>query len=327
MKYFLAALLLATPVTAQQIDGSFNLQRAPDGRIHLNIRNNRDGRGSSNWGRTFERSALAVTSQNGDHITFTIARAPGVFTLEGRGNADRASGWFAFQPNATFRREIEALGFRGVETEDLFVFALDDLTTAKVRQLLGLVADPINTDDLVRMINHGAGVDYVQSMTDLGFRNLTVAEYVRARDHGVTPRFAQEMRQLGMQLPLNELIRSRDHGVTAEYARAMRSAGHDISHDAMVRARDHGVSTEFIAEMTGLGYGQLALDEYIRMRDHGVTSDFVESMQRLGYKELTVNELVKLRDHGITVSYVRRTKELFKELPTVDQLIRYKNRS
>lgn len=317
-------LLLTAPIAAQQLDGSFTLRASTsDDRIQLNLQ---FGDGHSNYGRTLERSEFSDISRSGDRITFALRREPGTFKFEGRGSMDRASGWYDFAPSAEFRREMERLGFRNIESKDLSTFALDGLTIAKVQQLQRLVSNTLDTEELVQLINHGAGVKYVQSMTDRGFKNLSSDDYRRARDHGVSADLAGEIADLGMKLSLDELIRVRDHGVIPEYIRAMRNAGYKLQLEELVRARDHGVTTEFMRRMSALGYDKLPLDEYVRLRDHGVTPDFVESLRALGYTNLSANELVRLRDHGVSANYIQRVKEMLKEKPTVEELIRMRDR-
>jgi hypothetical protein len=326
MRILLVPALLAVFAmpAAAQLEGAFTLTSSTrDNRIQLNLVYED---GHSNHGRMVERSALTDVVRTGERLTFVLRREPGTFTFEGRGSLDRASGWYGFAANQEFRGELERLGYRDIEPKDLFVFALDDLTVGKVRQLQQLVSNKLDTDELVRLINHGAGFNYIQAMTGLGFKNLSSDEYRRARDHGVSESYVREMADLGMKLSLEELIRTRDHGVTAEYVRAIRSAGFQVSHEDLVRARDHGVTPEFLRRMQDFGYQGLPLDEYVRLRDHGVTPDYVQSMRDLGYTKLSSNELVRLRDHGVTASYVRRVKELLKDSPSAEQLIRMRSR-
>ena len=319
----LVALLVTVPAAAQQLDGAFTLRATQEGnRVNINFQY-ADGR--SNWGRTFDRSELSNLSLNGERITFAMRRDAGTFSFEGKGTVDRAAGWYDFSPNADFQRGLEKLGFRDIEAKDMFVFAIEGLTIDGVRQLQRLISDTVDTDGLVRLINHGAGLKYIQAMTDAGFKSLRADEYRRARDHGVSAEFAREMAQLGMTLSLDELVRSRDHGVSTDFVREMRAAGFKLTHDELVRARDHGVSVDFVKRLSQLGHQGLSLADYVRMRDHGVTADFIEEMRDAGYAKLTANELVRLRDHGVTATYVRRVKEMLKDSPSVDQIIRMRN--
>jgi hypothetical protein len=307
---------------AAQLEGAFTLRSVDnDDRLSLNLVYD----GHSSYGRTVARSALTDVLRTGDRITFTLRREPGTFTFDGRGSLDRAAGSYVFAPNQGFAADLAKLGFRGIEAKALFVFALDDLTVAKVRQMQEMVSNALDTEELVQLINHGAGVTYIQAMTDLGFRKLPSDDYRRARDHGVSESFVREMAGLGMKLSLHDLIRSRDHGVTPEYVRAMRSAGLQATPEDLVRARDHGVGAEFLRQMRDLGYDKLSLDEYVRLRDHGVSAEYVQTLRDLGYAKLTTNELVRLRDHGVTASYVRRVKDLLKEAPSVEELIQMRS--
>lgn len=318
-----ALLALTQASTGQQLDGAFTLRAVRDGdRVNVNFQY---AEGRSNWGRTFERSEFSDVARTGDRITFALRREAGTFTFDGRGDMERASGWYGFAPNAQFQRAMEKLGFRGIEPKEMFVFAIDGLTVDGARQLQKLVSDTLDTEGLVQLINHGAGLTYIQAMTNAGFKNLSSDEYRRARDHGVSAEFAREMSDLGMKLSLEELVRSRDHGVNTEYVRAMRNAGYKLSHEELIRTRDHGVSVEYIKRMTALGYGDLPIEDYVRMRDHGVSAEYVESIRDEGYTKLSASELVRMRDHGVTASYIRRVKEMLKESPSVDQIIRMRD--
>src|SRR6185369_9844726 len=183
----LAGLLLAPGKVIAQMQGSWNAEFDGD-RVHLNIRTDLDfesGRrsGGSNYGRTIDASSISGLSRSGERMNFTLKRAAGTFTFEGRGNSDRASGSFEFEPNRTFATDLGKLGFRGVTDANLLVIALENMDQQGVRRLTELVVDDIDTDDLMKMINHGAGLDYVQDMNSLGFSKLSSSDYVRARDH------------------------------------------------------------------------------------------------------------------------------------------------
>jgi len=319
----LASVLAAAPA-ATQLDGAFTLRASDTGdRVNLNLQYGDNGR--SNYGRTLERSALTDVARSGDRVTFTLGRPAGSFAFDGRGTMERAAGSYRFTPSAEFRSQIERLGFKEVDDRALFVFAMDNLSIADVKQLQGLVANALDTPQLVRLINHGAGVRYIQAMNDAGFRKLESDEYRRARDHGVSAEFVAEMTALGVKVPLAELVRLRDHGVSADYVRQMRAAGLDVGHEELVRAKDHGVSAEFVRRMSTLGFQGLPLSDYVRMRDHGVTADFIEAVRAAGLTP-TASEAVRLRDHGVSADYIRRVKEQFKTTPSVEEIIRLRSR-
>src|SRR6185369_9115403 len=149
----LAGLLLAPGKVIAQIQGSWNAEFDGD-RVHLNIRTDLDfesGRrsGWSNYGRTIDASSISGLSRSGGRLSFTLRRAAGTFTFEGRGNSDRASGSFEFQPNRTFANELGTIGFQGVTDANLLVIALENMDQQGARRLRELVADDIDTNDLM----------------------------------------------------------------------------------------------------------------------------------------------------------------------------------
>src|SRR2546423_6199117 len=72
--------------------------------------------------------------------------------------------------------------------------------------------------------------------TDAFFSNLTPDQLIELRDHGITPAFVREMRELGFT---------------------------DLSPDDLVELRDHGVNAAFIREMPNLGFEELTPDELV----------------------------------------------------------------
>jgi hypothetical protein len=144
----------------------------------------------------------------------------------------------------------------------------------------------------------------------------------RARNHGVTPRYITEIRELGYEsLPLDELIRARDHGITPGYIRDLRQLGYRMSMEDLLTARDHGIVPEYIAGLRALGYSDMPAADLIRLRDHGIVPEYVQELNALGYQRISRDDIVRLRDHGVTPDYVRKVKAYGYTNPTIDDLI------
>jgi hypothetical protein len=320
------ALLAGSSVTlgkAQQqepITGSWNARFTPE-RVTLQLSVQFDGTrsvrdddtrsGSSTYSFRVRPEEIRNRTRNADpggaaRTSFQIVREAGAFIFEGREDERRGSGWFRFEPSAAYIAQMRSLGFTDLAGKPVFVFGVQDLTLARVRQLKTLVADPLDTPTLVRMSDHGADAEYVSALATLGYRGLGARALVRAVDHGVTPEYIREMRGEGHQLTLDELVRAVDHGVDAEFARDMKRLGSDaaLTIEELVRARDHGVSSDFVEEMRALGY-RVGMDQLIRARDHGVDVSFVKKLAEAGYKDVPLQSLVRLRDHGVTPAFVR----------------------
>ena len=78
---------------------------------------------------------------------------------------------------------------------------------------------------------------FVRELGDAGHRKLPLDELIRVRDHGVTPEYVREMRQLGHAPPIDELVRVRDHGVDVDFVRGMAALGYDKPADRLAGPR------------------------------------------------------------------------------------------
>ncbi|HUP89078.1 MAG TPA: hypothetical protein VM100_07010 [Longimicrobiales bacterium] len=291
------ALLLVLPILAQDaLRGSWGAEFRGD-QVHLNIRFSR-GSGSSNWGRTYNKSELSDVVRSGDAISFKLVRAPGVFVFRGTEDDRQGGGTWTFTPNASYVQQLEKLGYTNLDTrEHLFVFAVCDLSIDDVKYMETSTGDKLTAARLVKLCNHGVTPEYVRALSAAGYKNLDSEELLRARDHGVTSEYISEMRALGFKLALDDLVKTRDHGVDAEFVRDFSGFG-DLTASHYVKLRDHGVDGEFAKDVRELGYKDVEPDELIKLRDHGVTISYIKRVNREHSRRLDLGEVIRLRDHA-----------------------------
>ncbi|HTR29601.1 MAG TPA: M56 family metallopeptidase [Puia sp.] len=133
---------------------------------------------------------------------------------------------------------------------------------------------------------------------------------IRARDHGVTPEYVAELRQMGYNISLEQAIRLMDHGVSAEFIQTIKKEGFGvISVDKATELLDHGVSAEFIYEIRAEGFANLTLDKAIQLLDHGVTADFIHRVRAAGFPKLTLEQAITLVDHGVNGEFIEKWKK------------------
>jgi beta-lactamase regulating signal transducer with metallopeptidase domain len=138
------------------------------------------------------------------------------------------------------------------------------------------------------------------------------------------PGWLAEIQAAGYRnLTVDQLIRLKEHGVTGEYIRQIRAAGQELSVDDLVRFREHGVTPEFINEVKGTGFKDVKANDLIRLREHGADAAWIRQIQSAGYPDVSLNDIFRLREHGVTPESVRDARNRFKDL-TLDQLIRMK---
>jgi beta-lactamase regulating signal transducer with metallopeptidase domain len=141
------------------------------------------------------------------------------------------------------------------------------------------------------------------SKSDTGKQNLTKADIdllIRAHEHGVTPEYVAELKQLGYSVSLEQAIRLMDHGVSAGFIREIQKEGYaQISLDRAVELIDHGVSADFIHEVKAEGFPNLTLNEAVKLVDHGVNIGFIRDWKKKAGSQLELGDYIKLRDAGI----------------------------
>jgi beta-lactamase regulating signal transducer with metallopeptidase domain len=123
---------------------------------------------------------------------------------------------------------------------------------------------------------------------------------IRAHEHGVTPEYVAELKQLGYTVSLEQAIRLVDHGVSADFIRDIQKEGYaPISLDMAVELIDHGVSADFIHQVKAEGFPNLSLKEVVRLVDHGVDIAFIRGWKKKTDSKLELSDYIKLRDSGI----------------------------
>lgn len=272
-----SVLALACPpraFAAEPFKGSWTMSSSGQpGMVHFALMHRMHG-GNSNHSTDWpvgEFLGVDLTAAGKHDVTFHITRDAGRFDCEGYLKDSEGAGLFTFSANPQYPKDMQALGFTGIDQEKQFAMAVTDVTV-----------------DFARQIKR-------ENLTDLDIDKLMAFRIFR-----VDSRFIHALRAEGLTArDSGKLIAFRVHGVTPELVRAMRSSGLETSEDRLIAFRVHGVTPEFIAEVRKLGYENPSSDQLIAMRVHGVTPEFITRMKSRGLKDLSIEKMVSLRVHGI----------------------------
>jgi hypothetical protein len=228
-----------------------------------------------------EREVPALGDRRSDGpIHFTLSRDAGRFDFTGEVSNGRGRGDFTFAPSADFVSGMQQLGYARVSDEDVWRFAMHDVTRT-----------------------------YVSDFKKAGYQ-LDTSELIKSRIHDATPAFAEQVKQEGFgRQEIDELVKMRIHGVTPEFIKSWSDLGYkNLSIEDLVKMRIHGVTPEFVHELSDLGYKNLSIDDLVKMRIHGVTPDYIRKMKELGYPNIKVDRLVQFRIHGVDEDLIRSAK-------------------
>ncbi len=273
-------LLLGTlaPALADEYTGTWTLEHSSQpGSVQLGLRYQKiTATGNSEWD---ESRSVAWTDlhgitnadldSNGEQKSFSVGRDAGTFQAQGSLSHGHGAGTWTFAPSASFGEQLRRRGIGSPSSLQQFEFAMSGFQLSTLDQLLAS-----------------------------GFQRPSIADLVSMMEHGVSDRYIQEMRGLGLRPnSAQTLIKMRDHGVGSSFATAVMKAFPGTSVDTLIELRDHGVGTSYMQEIARLGL-RVSADDLIRLRDHGVSSSFIERMRSHGYTHLSVDELIRLRDSG-----------------------------
>lgn len=233
--------------------------------------------------------AARIGSATAVPVHFELRREAGTVTFDGSFRNGDGAGQYTFAPNAGYMATIRALG----------VQARTDR--------LGQRTDRDNEDDqLFAFALHDVSTSFIRSMIAEGYK-VSHDEYLSMRIFTVTPELVRELRSLGFKdIDADDLISTRIHKVTPDYIRKMRAAGWNLSLDELVGSRIHGATPEFAEEMRRLGYGNLRHDELVSFRIHRVTPQFIRELAEAGYKNVPAQKLIDMRIHGVDAKFVKK---------------------
>ena len=258
---------------AEPFKGNWTLSNFNQGMVHFALTHRMHGGNSSHstdW-PVGEFLGLDFSVPGKREVQFHITRDAGRFDCEGYLNDNEGAGLFRFTANPQYPKDMQALGFTGIDEEKQFSMAATDVT-----------------------------VDFARQIKRENLTGLDTGKLIAFRIFNVDSQFIREMRAEGITTnESDKLIAFRVHGVTPAFARGVRNAGFEVSEDQLIAFRVHGVSLEFIEKVRGLGFRETDADQLVAMRVHGVTPEYIARMQSRGMKDLTIDKMINLRVHGI----------------------------
>ncbi len=150
----LTTALVAPPAAAQDVEGTWEGRFRDDGEPHARVQL------SADWGRngynnitlqlsSTEEGQLVDVALDGDGFPeWSITRDAGTIRLEGRIRNGRGTGLFTFQEDPGFADQMADLGFRGMDSEEIFSAAVLDVGPDRVAELQSMGFGRLSLDDV-----------------------------------------------------------------------------------------------------------------------------------------------------------------------------------
>lgn len=293
--------IIAKAASAATSTGDWTLHKSDEpGKVEFSLIDHHHG-GNSHHESDWPASAFQgvdFSKPGRQDVHFTITRDAGKIDCEGYLKDGEGAGFFRFDPNPDYARQMQTLGFP-VNEDEQYAMAVQDVSLEFARQMKGEHLADLDTGKLIAFRIFNVNSQFIADIRAAGLNVSDSDKLVAFRIHGVTVEMIRSLKQAGYSADEDNLIAMRIHGATLEWMQALKKVGYDhVDLEKLIAFRIHGVSPEFIEKLQGLGYQHPEPDKLIAMRIHNVTPEYIANLRSRGMHP-TVDELVSLRIHGI----------------------------
>lgn len=168
---------------------------------------------------------LPDLGNEGAHLTATLTAEAGTLACSGTVHNGSLIGDSVFTPNAAFTAHMEQMGFSGLDSDKLQVYALINVESVWAHSLQEMGIQGLTADKLIPLQIFKVNPEYVRSITALGYDLPSADQLVSMRVQGVNAEEIREIRALGYQPTFDELVQIRIFQVTPEFIKRMQSRG------------------------------------------------------------------------------------------------------
>jgi hypothetical protein len=293
--------IVAKGASAAQREGDWTVRKSdkPD-KVEFSLIEHHQG-GNSNHESEWPASAFQgvdLSKPGRQDVHFTITRDAGKIDCEGYLKDGQGAGFFRFEPNPDYARQMQSLGFP-VDDDQQYSMAVQDVSLEFAREMKSEHLTDLDSGKLIAFRIFKVNSQFIADIRSAGLNATDSDKLVAFRIHGVSPEMIRSLKQAGYSPNEDQLIAMRIHGATPEWMEALKKQGYDhVDIEKLIAFRIHGVSPEFIGKVQGLGYQHPEPDKLIAMRIHNVTPEYIANLRSRGMHP-TIEELVSLRIHGI----------------------------
>ncbi|NEU09350.1 M56 family metallopeptidase [Flavihumibacter sp. R14] len=181
--------------------------------------------------------------------------------------------------------------------EDMVAFKALGVDADYVKSMKNAGYDNLSNSDLVAMKSLGVDAEYIAGVKAMKLENVTADEIIAFKAQDITPEFVKQIRALGYdQLDADDVIPLKALGITPEYIKSFREAGFkDIQLEEVVALKAQNITPATIQEYKALGFENVEIDDVIGAKATGTTPAFIRKMREKGHKFSTIQRYITLK--------------------------------
>lgn len=197
--------------------------------------------------------------------------------------------------------------------DNIVSFKALGITDEYVQSIKNAGFQNISSDDLISMKALGVTPEYIKSFKDAGYTNVSADNIISLKAQGITAASIQEYKTLGVgsDMDIDDVVSARATNTTPALIKEYQALGFkDLSLDDIVGAKSTGTTPALIKEYQALGFKDLSLEDVVGAKSTGTTPALIKQYQALGFKDLSLEDVIGAKSTGTTPTLIKQYKAL-----------------
>lgn len=202
-----------------------------------------------------------------------------------------------------------------------------NITNEYVQSLKNAGYDNLSTNNIISMKSLGVTADYIKGFRDAGYTNIPADELISLKAQNITPAQIKEYKSLGVgDADVDEVVSAVATGTTPALIKEYQSLGFkNLRLDDIISAKSTGTTPALIKEYRSLGFGNLSLEDIISAKATGTTPGLIKEYRSLGFENLDLGDIVSAVATGTTPSFITSMKQKGHNMKSLEKYVALKS--
>lgn len=185
----------------------------------------------------------------------------------------------------------------GMSANDLVAIKSLHIDAEYIKSLADVGYSNLSNHYLISMKSLGITADYIRQLQAAGQKDLSPGDLISIKSQNITPDYIKSFESVGLgNIRMRDAVPFKSLGVTPEYVKGFRDLGYtDISAHDIISLKAQSITPALIKEYNSLGFGNVSIHDIISAKATGTTPAFVSSMKEKGHNLRSLNKYIQLK--------------------------------